>query len=80
MLSHDIANLSTGSYYEQPQAWYNQLKLTLAQYECVPEAMPEIHTYQGKGFINYNGRFKGRIFFSWHKMSSGHLKIICYKC
>lgn len=79
MMTSDIAGLSTGVYYERPEVWYEQLKLTLAKYECVAGPMPEIHTREGKALISYSGRTEGNIFFTWYQMSSGNWEIICYK-
>lgn len=80
MLSHHIADLSTGPYYEKPEVWYEQLTLTLKRHDCEPEGMPEIHTHSGQGYVKYNGREEGQIFFTWHRMPSNRWEIICYKC
>lgn len=80
MLSHDIADLSTGPYYESPKAWYEQLKLTLIKHKCTVGPMPDIHTHQGQDFIDYTGREEGRIFFTWYQMPSSRWEMVCYKC
>ena len=75
-LAKDIANLSSGHYYESPQAWYNLLKLTLEKHGNEVEEMIEIHGDKGRDFIHYND---GQVFFTWHHMQSGRWEIICYK-
>lgn len=81
MLSHDIANLSSGPYYRRPYDWYKMLEKILTKYQCKPEPMLEIHSHKGKGFISYSGREKGQVFFSWYRLPiTGWWEIVSYKC
>jgi len=79
-LSEEIATLSsgTGPYYERIEDWYEALKIILQKHECFPNILPEIHTNEGRGFVEFTGTRNGQIYFTWYKMPSGRFEVICY--
>jgi hypothetical protein len=79
MLASEILDLGDKVYFDRVETWYKLLCQILEKHHCVPSPLPEIHTYKGRGFVEFTGRENGQVYFTWYKMPSGRYEIVCYR-
>ncbi|MHC4301777.1 MAG: hypothetical protein ACYS7Y_31300 [Planctomycetota bacterium] len=66
-------------YYDTMKHWYDILCLVLHSQGVRPVTdVSHIHSDEGYDTMEYTGKKSGTIFFTWYRMTSGRLEIVCY--
>lgn len=78
-LRNQIANLSSGRYYDQIFHWFDLVVKTAARFGLIIDEQdcPQVYNDSGSSMIRI-GDSELFIWWSWYKMPSGRWEIICY--
>lgn len=81
--TNDVANLSTGNYYDEFVHWYDEVVKLINRHGYLLETneCPQIYNGQGNGYIYFRAGEKDwlySIYYTYYRMPSFRWEIVCY--